>query len=148
MDTEAHGFPRGDIRVSDAERDQALAELSEHFQTGRLTQDEFDQRSGQALQAKTGNELAALFGDLPRRQAPVAPRFPGQAPASPFPPAPVPSRPQVGWLVPAVRAVFIFAIVAMVAGTAIGSGHHHSFGFLIPFVIVGMLVLRGLRGRR
>jgi hypothetical protein len=148
MDTEARGFPRGDIRVSDAERDQALAELSEHFQTGRLTQDEFDQRSGQALQARTGNDLAALFGDLPRRQAPVAPRAGGPWPASPFPPPPVAARPQGGWLLPTMRAVFVFAIVAVVAGTALGHGSHHGFGFLIPFVIVGMVVLRALRGRR
>jgi len=44
MDTGTRGFPRSDIRVSDAERDQAIAELSEHFQAGRLTQDEFDDR--------------------------------------------------------------------------------------------------------
>jgi hypothetical protein len=148
MDTEARGFPRGDIRVSDAERDQALAELSEHFQTGRLTQDEFDERSGQALQARTGNELAALFGDLPRRQAPVAPRFPGPAPASPFPPPPVQDRPQGGWLLPTARAMFALAIVAIIAGNVILHSHHHSLGFLIPVVIVGLIVLRGLRGRR
>ena len=66
MDTGTRGFPRGDIRVSDAERDQAIAELSEHFQAGRLTQDEFDDRSGRALQARTGTDLGGLFGDLPR----------------------------------------------------------------------------------
>jgi len=58
-------FPAGDIRVSDAERDEALGELSEHFQTGRLTQDEFEERSGLALRAKTGNDLNELFTDLP-----------------------------------------------------------------------------------
>jgi DUF1707 SHOCT-like domain len=38
MSTQARGFPSGEMRASDADRDLALAELSEHFQTGRLTQ--------------------------------------------------------------------------------------------------------------
>ncbi len=144
MDSEARGFPRGDIRVSDAERDTALAELSEHFQSGRLTQDEFDERSGLALKARTGHDLTALFGDLPRRPGVPAAQFPGP---SPFPPPPVPDHPQGGWLLPTARGLFIFAILAMVAGTAVG-GHHHGFGWIIPFVIVGMVVLRVLRHRR
>ncbi len=69
MDTGIRGFPRGDLRVSDGERDQAVAELSEHFQAGRLTQDEFDDRSGRALQARTGGDLDGLFTDLPPRHA-------------------------------------------------------------------------------
>ena len=36
MDTDARGFPPGDLRVSDAERDRALSELSEAYQAGRL----------------------------------------------------------------------------------------------------------------
>ena len=66
MDT-SKSFPSGGIRVSDADRDQAIAELSEHFQAGRLTQEEFEERSGRALQARTGDDLAALFTDLPGR---------------------------------------------------------------------------------
>ena len=54
MSTQARGFPSGEMRASDADRDLALAELSEHFQTGRLTQEEFDERSGRALRARTG----------------------------------------------------------------------------------------------
>ena len=59
------GFPPGDLRVSDADRDRALSELSEAFRVGRITADEFDQRSGQALRARTGKELTALLADLP-----------------------------------------------------------------------------------
>jgi hypothetical protein len=71
MDTDARGFPRGGLRVSDADRDRALSELSEAFQAGRITADEFDQRSGQALGARTGNELTALLADLPVDRAPA-----------------------------------------------------------------------------
>ena len=60
MNAESRSFPRGEIRVSDAERDLAVAELSEHFQAGRLSQDEFDDRSGRALQARTGADLNTL----------------------------------------------------------------------------------------
>ncbi len=59
MDTDARGFPPGDLRISDADRDRALSELSEAFQGGRITSDEFSQRSGQALSARTGKELTA-----------------------------------------------------------------------------------------
>jgi len=36
------------LRASDADRDAVLALLSEHFQAGRLTAGELDERSGQA----------------------------------------------------------------------------------------------------
>ena len=65
MDGVGRGFPPGDLRVSDADRDRALSELSEAFRVGRITADEFDQRSGQALRARTGKELTALLADLP-----------------------------------------------------------------------------------
>jgi hypothetical protein len=69
MNTATRDFPDGDLRVSDADRDRALRELSEAFQAGRITADELDQRSGQALGARTGKELTALVADLPRDRA-------------------------------------------------------------------------------
>jgi Domain of unknown function (DUF1707) len=71
MDTEGRGFPPGHLRVSDAERDQALSELSGAYQAGRITADEFDSRSTQALIAQTGEELAAPLADLPLGHGPV-----------------------------------------------------------------------------
>ena len=71
MSTATKGYPSGSMRVSDADRDQAIAELSEHYQAGRLTTEEFEDRSGRALQARTTADLADLFTDLPRRQAPM-----------------------------------------------------------------------------
>lgn len=65
MGTDARDFPAGDLRVSDAERDRALSELSEAYQAGRITADEFDRRSTQALSALTGKELTAQLADLP-----------------------------------------------------------------------------------
>jgi hypothetical protein len=65
MDRGGWNYPPGDLRVSDADRDRAVYELSEAFRSGRLTADEFDQRSAQALSARTGTELTALLTDLP-----------------------------------------------------------------------------------
>ena len=70
MSTATKGHLSGSLRVSDADRDRAIAELSEHYQAGRLTTEELEDRTGRALQARTTADLAALFTDLPRRQAP------------------------------------------------------------------------------
>ena len=53
------------MRASDADRDAVLADLSEHFQAGRLTAGELDERTGQALAARTWGELRELLADLP-----------------------------------------------------------------------------------
>ena len=71
MDRPARDYPPGDLRVSDADRDRALSELSEAFQAGRITADELDQRSGQVLGARTGGELTAPLADLPWDRAPA-----------------------------------------------------------------------------
>lgn len=71
MQTATRNFPSGDLRVSDADRDWAVSELSEAFQAGRITADEFRQRSGQALAARTGKELTALLTDLPLDRVPA-----------------------------------------------------------------------------
>jgi hypothetical protein len=54
-----------ELRVSDAEREQAAAALREHAGTGRLTMDELDQRAQAAFAAHTRRDLDALFDDLP-----------------------------------------------------------------------------------
>jgi hypothetical protein len=54
-----------EIRVSDAEREAAASELREHFASGRLDQEELDERLSRALTAKTRGDLNALFTDLP-----------------------------------------------------------------------------------
>jgi hypothetical protein len=54
-----------DMRVGDAERDAAANELREHFASGRLTQDELNERLDRTFAAKTRGDLAGLFTDLP-----------------------------------------------------------------------------------
>jgi hypothetical protein len=54
-----------DMRVGDAERDAAANELREHFASGRLTQDELNERLDRTFAAKTREDLSGLFTDLP-----------------------------------------------------------------------------------
>jgi len=58
-----------DLRIGDAERESAVVALGEHYAAGRLTKDEFDERTAAALTAPTQSALAPLFVDLPAPQA-------------------------------------------------------------------------------
>jgi hypothetical protein len=53
------------LRVSDADREQAVVALREHLVAGRLTLEEFCDRVDAALRAKVTGELARLQDDLP-----------------------------------------------------------------------------------
>ena len=173
MSTETSRFPSGELRASDADRDLAIAELSEHFQTGRLTRDEFDERSARALRARTGRELSELFADLPGGDSPR-----GMADSAGLgEPAgwagswdsPDPSPPSGGtspgptWTGPSswpgrgplvrsrsCRRPVPFAIVGIVAVIAVASLlgiGHGGFGWLIPVFIV-LVVVRRIAGHR
>ena len=52
-------------RIGDAERDRAIDLLRDHMAAGRLNAEEFDDRLGVALSAKTSADLDPLFTDLP-----------------------------------------------------------------------------------
>jgi hypothetical protein len=63
------GQPGPAVRASQAEREEAVAELRERFVAGQLTQDTFVHRMEAALAARDRGQLADLFADLrvPRR---------------------------------------------------------------------------------
>lgn len=101
-----------EMRVSDAEREAAAAELQEHFASGRLDQDELDERLTAAFAAKTRGDLSALFADLPSSgrdwsDAPggVGRSFTGHGESRP-------DRPQPGWHYERRRVGAAFAAVA------------------------------------
>lgn len=54
-----------EMRVGDAEREAAAAELREHYASGRLTLDELNERVDKAFAATTRGDLNALMTDLP-----------------------------------------------------------------------------------
>jgi hypothetical protein len=56
---------RPPVRASQAERDEAVAELRERFVAGHLSQDTFVYRMEAALTARDRRQLAELFADLP-----------------------------------------------------------------------------------
>src|SRR5262245_36874055 len=53
------------VRVSDADRDQAIDELKQEFAVGRLSHETFMLRMQSALGARDRGQLAGLFTDLP-----------------------------------------------------------------------------------
>ncbi|MGA2804415.1 MAG: DUF1707 domain-containing protein [Acidimicrobiales bacterium] len=59
-------------RVSDSERDHVVAMLRDHLAIGRLTLDEFSERTGTALAARTRGDLDAVLADLPVASEPLA----------------------------------------------------------------------------
>ena len=142
MDTPIRSFPRGDLRVSDADRDRAVAELSEHFQTGRLTQEEFEDRTGRALQARTGRELSELFTDLPQGQART-----GMPPAAVNPGAVRRAR-RIPTAAVVIACIIAVTIVGNVLGDVFGNAGHArggGFGWLIPVLILGFVFRRMVR---
>jgi hypothetical protein len=119
------------MKASDADRDAVVAALSEHFQTGRLTREELDERTGRALTARTLDELDELTADLPAIR--------------PAGPAPVVRPRGLGYplLAPLAAALAALAIAALVLG--VGEGHHGwDWWWVIP---AGLLFARRLAGR-
>src|SRR5260370_35818264 len=82
--------PRGGphaLRIGDAERDAAAADLGEHYAAGRLTLDELNERLDAVFSSKTFGQLTRIMADLPgpgrllwrARRRPPAPRAPAPA---------------------------------------------------------------------
>src|SRR4051794_31359907 len=62
----------GAQRIGSAERNLAIGQLQQHYQAGRLTPEEYEDRSVRAAKATTWAEIAPLFADLPEpRPGPV-----------------------------------------------------------------------------
>ena len=115
------------LRIGDAEREQAAADLGEHFAQGRLSVDEHAERLEQVWVAKTRAELVPLFRDLPGGAY-------GARPAGPAPAPPGQGRSDRPWR----RRRFpvpVFAIIGLLVLIAVVT---HApflfFGVLIPLV--------------
>jgi len=140
MSTATKGHPSGSLRVSDADRDRAIAELSEHYQAGRLSTEEFEDRTGRALQARITADLAALFSDLPRREAPMTGATATSAANT------APASPAKSW--PARAPVAPVTILAVVAVLALLGGHLFHIAWVPVVAIIVVRVLAGGRSRR
>jgi len=116
------------MRASDADRDAVVSDLSEHFQAGRLTAAELDERTGRALTARTWGELTELASDLPA----LRPAAPPATPAAGRP------QPPTGHTAPALTAALAgLAIAAVVLVHAV----HGGWG-LIWLLLPALLIAR------
>lgn len=123
------------LRVSDADRDQAAAELGEHYQAGRLDQEEFDERLTAALRARTRGELDQLLDDLPAARRPDPPLPSGHAAAGPG------FRPLLAALIPLVL------VVGVVAASSHGRDGSGPWPLLwLWWIIVPAVIFRMRRG--
>jgi uncharacterized protein DUF1707 len=117
------------MRASDADRDAVVSDLGEHFQAGRLTAAELDERTGPALTARTYGELTELLADLPAVQS--APRIPAASSPSARPlPSPGRATPPI---MTALTGLVIIALVLVVA--------HGGWG-LIWLLVPALLIAR------
>lgn len=123
-------------RLSNGEREQAVAALATARDDGRLQQSEFEQRSSSARQAVTWGDLAPLFADLPRPAASV-PRY---ADATIDRPWGGRVRPLGGTTGATIMALIPFIALALFFITGFGLGFAWSWlwFFLIP--IAGIVI--------
>jgi hypothetical protein len=77
-------------RLSDAERDDALARLRTAFEEGRLDIDEHEERASLAVRAVTSSDLDPLFADLPATDTRLPGAGDGSGPGRRYGHAPVP----------------------------------------------------------
>jgi hypothetical protein len=99
--------------ASTADRDRTMDVLTAAYGEGRLTKEEFDERSDRVLAARTYGELGAIVADLPA--GPFMPPAPYQAPLPPY----------------------YQPTTATTNGLAIGSLILSLLGFSLPAVIMG-----------
>ncbi len=114
------------VRIGDAERDEALDKLGDHFAAGRLTREELDERTEQAMGARFESDLEQIFRDLPDRPRAVVARR---------------TRPQRGAGLSAAVVVLVPLLVLAVTASLI----LHGAVFFGP--VIWLLLLSGM-GRR
>jgi Domain of unknown function (DUF1707) len=78
------------MRASDQDRDAVVAVLRDAFTAGRITLEEFDERTSSAYASKTWGELRALTADLP-----VKPHLGADLPSRPASASTLPPAPQL-----------------------------------------------------
>jgi hypothetical protein len=119
--------------AASADRERAVGIIRAGFAEGRLSQDELDDRVGQAYSARTYGELWALTADLPA--GPFAPTHGPVAVLPDRPPRPASWRPAAALI---ITALVIFTLAALI--TAIVTQHAQPLPFQrvsVPVQVVG-----------
>ena len=115
------------LRLSDADRESAVNVLSDQYALGRLTRDEFDERSDAVWSAKTQGDLAPIFADLPVGSSARPGRLPLGAPHRPRW-WPVPLAPVVVALVLLTVLTHLPFVLLLVLGLFCFGRWHHGWG--------------------
>jgi hypothetical protein len=123
-------YPDQHLRVSDAERTQVTDRLAAHFADGRLDQAEFDQRAGQAMNARTRADLAGLLDDFPDTHLPGT------------------GAPEGRHGRPRVRALLFLVLVVVIIATAGAAIVHAAVSLLWIALIAAIVVLVARTARR
>ena len=113
---------RPELRLSDAERDVAVADLAQAHSAGRLTMAEYGERVMAARAAVTRADLMPLFADLPAAAGAPAP----------------PPEPTSSYVVPPRRGDG--------TGGALGGAVGATIMALVPFVALILFLLSGFNG--
>jgi hypothetical protein len=125
------------IRASDADREHAVGLLRDGYACGRITLDEFDERTTAAFASRTWGELRKLTQDLPapgqRAPLPAAPSALQQARASgDRPPRVVPACDSPA-LMPVLTIALFWLALTFTA---------HAAGALIPVVLIVLMAVQ------
>jgi hypothetical protein len=128
MNATTENYLPAELRASDSDRDAVVSDLGEHFQAGRLTAEEFDERMGRALAARTWGELRDLLADLPATR--LAPRAPAATRSSS-------ARLSRSSGLPPIAAV---AAIGIAVAVLVGAGHDR-WGF-VWLLLSGLLIAR------
>ncbi len=64
-----------DVLVADADRATAADAMRQHYDSGRLTLDEFESRLAEVNTARTRGDLEHAYRQLPRRELPASLRL-------------------------------------------------------------------------
>ncbi len=113
-----------ELRASDADREKVAAQLRHHFEVGRLTMEEMDDRLDQAYGARTLGQLYSLTNDLPHVSG-AHPVLEGRTQGSSHPVVPGSNRParRHPWpVMVSVLSYLIISAVAVVAWAVSGGG--------------------------
>jgi Flp pilus assembly protein TadB len=100
------------LRIGDAERDAAAADLGEHFVAGRISLDELHERLGDVFSAKTQGQLSRIMADLPGPRRPARPTMTSRVARSPAQTAAAQQR--AGYDTPSDRAGRFAALALLI----------------------------------
>lgn len=135
---------RPEQRLSNAEREEAIAYLSEAQIEGRLTLAEYEQRAASARNAVTRGDLVPLFADLPD----VAPGAATSAPTLLDGPGtlPPPSADPYAFSPPPPPSSATYAPAPARTSRALGGRIGDTIMALTPFIALGLFFWTGVAG--